>query len=78
MAANIIADLMYAQCDVVRNEYLLFQVFIDHRKNGSVLGVEDQKVIVRGVRNPEKVNSWLGHLLQVEGQMHIMGEVIQT
>ena len=27
------------------------------------------------MRNPEKVNSWLGHLLQMERQIHIMGEV---
>ena len=48
MAANIIAELMYAQCDVNGNKYLLLSAFIDHRKNGSSLSVEDQKIVVKG------------------------------
>ena len=44
-AANIIAESMYAQCDVHRNEYLLL-LFSDHRKNDSALNVEDQKIRV--------------------------------
>ena len=46
LAANIIAYSMYAQCDVDRNEYLLLEAFINHRKNGSVLSVEDQKIVI--------------------------------
>ena len=33
MAANIIAESTYAQYDSSWNEYLLLEVFIDHRKN---------------------------------------------
>ena len=48
-AANIIAESMYAQCDVDRNKYLLLEAFINHRKNGSILIVEDQKVVIKGL-----------------------------
>ena len=41
LAANIIAESIYAQCDDNGSEYLLLEVFIDHRKNGSALSVED-------------------------------------
>ena len=40
-AANIIAESMYAQCNVDGNEYLLLEAFINHRKNGSALSVKD-------------------------------------
>ena len=43
LAANITAESMYAQCDVDRNEYLLFESFIDHKKLDLALGVVDQK-----------------------------------
>ena len=48
LVANIIAESMYAQCNVDGNEYLLLEAFINHRKNGSALSVEDQKVIIKG------------------------------
>ena len=48
LVANIIAESMYAQCDFDRNEYLLLGAFIDHRKNGSALSEEDQKVVIKG------------------------------
>ena len=47
LATNIIAESMNAQCDVNGNEYLLLEAFIDHRKNGSSLSVEDQKVVIK-------------------------------
>ena len=47
-AANIIAELMYAQCDVDRNDHLLLEAFINHKENGSALIVKDQKVVVKG------------------------------
>ena len=56
LAANMVAESMYAQCVVDGNVYLFLEAFINHRKNGSALSVEDQKVV-------KKVNSWLGHLL---------------
>ena len=48
LAANIIAELMYAQCDANDNQYLLLEAFVDHRKNSSDLSVEDQKLIIKG------------------------------
>ena len=48
LTANIIAESMYAQCNVDRKKYLLLEAFIDHRKNGSALRVEEQKIFVKG------------------------------
>ena len=48
LVANIIAESMYAQCDVNGNENPLLEAFIDHRKNGSALGIKDQKVVIKG------------------------------
>ena len=48
LAVNIIAESMYAQCDVGRNDSLLLEAFINHRKNGSTLSVDDQKVVIKG------------------------------
>ena len=48
LAANIIAESMYTQCDVDGNEYLLLEAFINHRKDGSALSVEEQKVVIKG------------------------------
>ena len=48
LAVNIIAELMYVQCNVDGNEYLLFEAFINHRKNGLALSVEDQIIVVNG------------------------------
>ena len=48
LAANIIAESMYAQCDVNGNKYLLLEAFADHRKNGSPLNVENQRKVVKG------------------------------
>ena len=48
LVANIITVLMYAQCDIDQNEYLLLEAFANHRKNGSALSMEDQKVVIKG------------------------------
>ena len=50
LAANIIKESMYVQCDVDWNEYLLLEAFINHRKNGSSLSIEDQKIVLMGKR----------------------------
>ena len=47
LTENIIAELMYAQCDIDGNEYLLLKGFINHRKNCSALNVEDQRTVVK-------------------------------
>ena len=48
LASNIIAKSTYAQCDVDGNEYLLLEAFVNHRKNGSALSIEGQKMVVKG------------------------------
>ena len=48
LAANIIAESMYAQCDVDGNEYLLLEAFVKHWKSGSALSVKDQKAVITG------------------------------
>ena len=51
LAANIIAESMYAQSNVDGSIYLLLEAFIDDRRNGSTLSVEDQKAVIKG-QNP--------------------------
>ena len=34
LAANIIAESIYAQCDIIKNAYLLLETFINQQKNG--------------------------------------------
>ena len=46
MAANIMVESMYSQCDFNGNERLLLETFIDHRKNFTALCIEDPKVVV--------------------------------
>ena len=59
LAANIIDESMYAQCDVNVNDYLLLDTFLDHRKNGLALSVEDQKLVVKGQETLRKSTaSW--------------------
>ena len=42
LAANVIAQSMYAQCDPDGNTYLLFDSIVGHRKGTSALSAEDQ------------------------------------
>ena len=48
LAANIIAETMFAQCDDDGNEYVLLDSLVDYRKNENALSLEDQKIVVRG------------------------------
>ena len=47
LVANIITELIYAQCDVDGNNYLLLEMFINHKKNESALSVDDQNILVK-------------------------------
>ena len=42
LAANVIAQSMYAQCDPDGNTYVLFDSIVDFRKNESALSKADQ------------------------------------
>ena len=48
LTANAIAEAMFAQCDEDGNEYVLFDAFVDFRKDGTALSIADQKVVVKG------------------------------
>ena len=71
----MIAESKHAQCDVDRNEYLLLKMFINHRKDGSALSGEDQKIVVKG-QETLKSQQLVGVYIASGRQLHIMGEVI--
>ena len=47
LAANIIAESMFAQCDIYKSKDLVLKAFIDHRQKGSALGNENKRVIIK-------------------------------
>ena len=47
-SANVIAEIMYTQCDEEGQKYLLFRSILDHNKYGHALLVADQYVVVSG------------------------------
>ena len=48
LAASITAEMIYVQCNVNGNEFLLFKEYVDHKKTCLALSVEDQKIVVKG------------------------------
>eukprot|EP00804_Cyclotella_cryptica_P014742 CCRYP_021053-RA/>CCRYP_021053-RA protein AED:0.33 eAED:0.33 QI:0/0/0/1/0.33/0.25/4/0/339 len=42
------SEAMFAQCDEDGNEYVLFDSFVDFRRDGTALSLADQKVVVKG------------------------------
>ena len=47
-SANVITEIMYAQCDKEGQQYPLFGSILDHKTDGHALLVADQDVFVRG------------------------------
>ena len=45
LAANTIAQSMYAQCDPDRNQYVMFDSIVDFRRSTSALCYADQRVL---------------------------------
>ena len=45
LTSNLIAELMYAQCDPDGNQYLLLADIVDHRSMDNAIKLADQKVI---------------------------------
>ncbi len=41
--ANLIAEVMYAQCDLDGNQYVLLDSIIDHKQLDSAIRLSDQK-----------------------------------
>ena len=75
LAGNIIAESMYAQCDVDGDEYLYLEAFVNHRKSSSALSVKGQKIVVKGKETLR--NSTAGWNICCKW-IHIMGEIIQS
>ena len=45
LAANVIAQSMYAQCDPDGNQYVMFDSFVDFRRSADAFRPADQKVL---------------------------------
>jgi hypothetical protein len=52
--ANMIAENMWAQCDVDGNQWLLMEAIIDHRSNESAVKQADAFVVVNGKQHRKK------------------------
>lgn len=50
LAANVIAETMWAQCDPDGNQYVLLKYLVDHRKNDNALSLSDQDCVDRNGR----------------------------
>ncbi len=48
LTMNAIAQAMYAQCDIDRNEYLLIECFIDIQKDNIAISKDNQKAVHNG------------------------------
>ena len=48
LTANVITEAMFAQCDENRNEYILLDSLVDHKKGVDAMTMDDQKIVVNG------------------------------
>ena len=48
LGANIIAECMYAQCDIEGNQYRLIDHIVDHRKDNKAVCKDKQDVTLNG------------------------------
>ena len=46
LMTNVILELMYTQCNVDRNEYLLLDALVDYQKDNKVISLTDQQITV--------------------------------
>jgi hypothetical protein len=66
LAANVIAEPVYAQCDANKNQYILLDAIIDYRKDPSVAMARDnqvsivdgKKIVKRSTRGWELCCEW--------------------
>ena len=54
LGANIIAECMYAQCDIEGNQYRLMDHIVDHRKDNKVVCKDNQDVTLNGKTYKQK------------------------
>jgi len=62
--ANLIAESMYAQCDIDGNQHLLLKAIVDHTSNDQAVKDQNQYVVVNGRSHPRKTTA--GWFLAVE------------
>ena len=48
LTTNIIAELMYSQCNSDKNECLLLDALVDCQKDSKAISLSDQQIIVQG------------------------------
>ena len=53
-AANIIAENMWAQCDIDGNQTILMEAIVDHKSDASAVKSEDAHITVNGRQNQNK------------------------
>ncbi len=71
MSANLIAEVMYAQCDLDGNQYILLDSIIDHKRLDSAIRPLDPS---QWSYIPERQYRWLAIVLPMEGWFRILGE----
>ena len=54
LGANIIAECMYAQCDIEGNQYRLKDHIVDHRKDGQAVSKDNQEITLNGKTYKQK------------------------
>ena len=54
LGANIIAEIMYAQCVIEGNQYRFMDHMSDHRKNNNAVSKDNQNVTVNGKSYKQK------------------------
>jgi hypothetical protein len=62
--ANLIAESMYAQCDIDGNQHLLLKAIVDHTSNDQALKDQNWYVVVNGRYHPHKTTA--GWFLAIE------------
>ena len=67
LGANIIAECMYAQCDIEGNQHSLVDHIVDHRKDNNVVCKDNQNVTVNGKKLQTEDHKRMATLQRVEG-----------
>ena len=54
LGEKIIAECMYAQCDIEGSQYMLIDYIVDHRKDNNAVCKDNQNVTVNGKSYKQK------------------------
>ena len=78
LAANVIAQSMYAMCDTEGNQYLLLEGIVDHRKDDSAVERADMYVQRGSNRAAQENHKGLEALRGVERRQYVMGTTCRS